>query len=98
MAEDQYQPFKAELAKEEGELLQRFAQSSPKEYLIIKKVVEQNIEHYKNIMNLRNDMNIGLAAAAAQHSVVVLSNIFKDLYLLDAVPQPRSKPGMSQYR
>lgn len=98
MAEDQYQPFKAELADQERELLQRFAQSSPKEYLIIKKVVEQNIDHYQDIMNLRTDMNIGLAAAAAQHSVVVLSSIFKDLYLLDAVPQPRKKPEQSQWR
>ncbi len=98
MAEDQYQPFKATLSDQERELLQRFAQSSPKEYLIIKSVVEQNIDHYKNIMNLREDMNIGLAAAATQHSVIVLSSIFKDLFMLDAVPLPRKKPEMSQYR
>lgn len=95
---DTFPDFKPVIEPADLELIRRFAQSQPKEFLVMKSVMMQAIEHYKNVMNLRRDIGIGVAAASAQHSTWVLSKIFEALFVMDAIPEPPKPKDMSQWR
>lgn len=65
---------------------------------LLRRVVQEEMDHIDSVMNIDPNGNMGLQSLAAQKSYTALNNLFTKLKLADPANPQQGKKGPRQYQ